>query len=258
MLNDEQPGTNRPTTTAAGAGAVESDSVALPTLHERFEDRPGGQVRPQVDVTLAEPDDVDQLAKVVAAAFHDLSASRFLIPDEDDRRKIYPDFFKLAYVEPGVQEGVVHRTADSLACAVWLPMGDPLPGAGPAAAVDAVVSATIDESMEAELETLTGPYYPNFVHFERQLNQAHEPYLAIPHDFLGVVAAHPVVQRQGNLRALMAARLPELDQEGRGSYLEAAEDYLVPVYEQFGYQLTGHMIHLPNCDMFPMWREPRR
>jgi GNAT superfamily N-acetyltransferase len=254
-------GDNQEVTALSGAlprsEAVDDSRLDQPTLHERFADRPNGLLRPEVDITLAEPEDVDQLAKVVAVAFHDLSASRFLIPDEDDRRKIYPGFFKLVYVEPGVHEGIVHRTADSLACAVWLPMGDPLPEPGPAAVVDAIVTETIDESMEAELEALTGPYYPNFVRFDELLNEAHAPYLAIPHDFLGVVAAHPVVQGQGNLRALMAARLPELDREGRDSYLEAAEPYLVPVYEKFGYQLTGQTIHLPTCDLFPMWRKAR-
>jgi hypothetical protein len=98
-----------------------ADGLSLPA---RFTDRPVGPFAHGVEVTLAEPEDIDQLSRVIAAAFHDLSASRFLIPDEDDRRKMYPEFFKLVYVKPGVMNGVVHRTADSLACAVWLPMGD--------------------------------------------------------------------------------------------------------------------------------------
>jgi hypothetical protein len=106
------------------------------------------------------------------------------------------------------------------------------------------------------LEELTGQYYPNFVEFDRLLHEAHEPYMGVPHDFLGVVGAHPVVQRQGNLRSLMAVWLSELDRQGRGSYLEAAEPYLVPVYEKFGYRRTDRIIQLPNCQMFPMWREP--
>jgi hypothetical protein len=198
-----------------------------------------------VGVTAAEPDDVDQLARVVAAAFHPLTSSAFLIPDEDARAKIYPEFFKLSYLEPAIATGVVHRSADSLACAVWLPVGYPAADGAPA------------EPPAGALELLTGQYHANFVAFERLLAQAHAPYLDTPHDLLGVVAAHPTVQRRGNLRALMAARLPALDAAGRGSYLEAAEPYLVPIYERYGYRRTGTVIQLPNCQMFPMWRKPR-
>jgi len=106
------------------------DAPELGPLYNRFTDRPAGPLNRDIAVTRAEAEDVDQLAKVIAAAFHDLNASRFLIPDDDDRRKIYAGFFKLVYIEPGVQEGVVHRTADSLACAVWLPMGDSGSGHG--------------------------------------------------------------------------------------------------------------------------------
>jgi hypothetical protein len=226
-----------------------------PRLAQMFTERPAGPFTRGVDVTLAEPEDIDQLSRVIAAAFHDLRASRFLIPDGDDRRKIYPDFFKLVYVGPGVVNGVVHRSADSLACAVWLPMGD---ASREETATEGAGHGEPEPDPDTALQLLTGRYYPNFVEFDRLLAQAHAPYLNIPHDFLGVVGAHPAVQRQGNLDSLMAAWLPELDRQGRGSYLEAAEPYLVAVYEQFGYHRTDQIIQLPNCRMFPMWREPTR
>ena len=50
-------------------------------LSEMFPGLPAGPFTRGVDVTLAEPEDIDQLSRVVAAAFHDLNASRFLIPD---------------------------------------------------------------------------------------------------------------------------------------------------------------------------------
>ena len=156
---------------------------------------------------------------------------------------------------PGVANGVVHRSADSLACAVWLPMGD---ASREETAADELGHGEPESGPDTALRLLTGKYFPNFVEFDRLLAEAHAPYLHVPHDFLGVVGAHPVVQRQGNLRSLMAAWLPELDRQGRGSYLEAAEPHLVPVYEQFGYCRTDHVIQLPNCQMFPMWREPAR
>jgi hypothetical protein len=197
-----------------------------------------------IQVVPAEPDDVDQLARVIAAAFHDLTASRFLIPDEAWRRRVFPEFFRLTYIAPGLAGGAVHCTSDRLAAAVWLPMG----GAGPGP----------DPGYEAALQELTAGFYPNFVTFDKLLREAHGPFAGTPHDFLGVVGAHPTVWRQGNLRALMAARLPLLDAVGRGSYLEAAEPELVDVYRKFGYERTDRLITLPGGrHMYPMWREPR-
>jgi len=208
------------------------------------EHRPGNR---DVGVTTAEPEDVEQLSRVLAAAFYPSTFSRFLIPDEDDRRKIYPEYFRQAYVQPGVANAIVHRTADALACAVWLQLGDP----------DSYRPET-DPEVDIALRMLAGEYYSNFVEFDRLLDEAHAPYLSTPHDFLDVVGAHPLVQRQGNLYQLMQARLPQLDALGRGSYLEAAEPHLVPVYEKFGYRRTDTVIELPNGQMYPMWREPQR
>jgi hypothetical protein len=202
-------------------------------------------VNRRLDVVPAEPDDVDQLSRLIAAAFLGLTSSKFLIPDEDWRRRIYPEFFKLTYVGPGVAHGIVHCTSDRLAAAVWLPMGG------------AAAHAEPDHDYEAALQELTAGFHPNFVIFDKLLHEAHEPFAGTPHDFLGVVGAHPAVWRQGNLRALMARRLPVLDARSRGSYLEAAEPELVAVYRKFGYERTDRVITLPGGhQMFPMWREP--
>ena len=217
----------------------------ITTVHEH---RPSRRrpVNRDVGVITAEPADVDQLARVLAAAFHPLTFSRFLIPDDDDRRKIYPEYFKQVYLQPGIAHGIVHRTGDGLGCAVWFPMGD----------ADEYRPET-DPDVDTALRLLAGQYYPSLVEFDRLLTAAHAAYLTTPHDFLDVVAAHPAVQRQGNLHQLMQARLPQLDMLGRPSYLEAAEPYLVPVYEKFGYRRTAAVIELPNGRMYPMWREPR-
>jgi hypothetical protein len=199
----------------------------------------------EIHVVPAEPDDADQLSRLIASAFFDLAASRFLVPDENWRRRIYAEFFKLTYVGPGIARGVVHCTSDRLAAAVWLPVGG------------ASTHAEPDHGYEAALQELTAGFYPNFVAFDKLLQEAHEPYAGTPHDFLGVVGAHPAVWRQGNLRAMMARRLPVLDARNRGSYLEAAEPELVGVYRKFGYERTDRVITLPGGhQMFPMWRKP--
>ncbi len=195
-------------------------------------------------VLLATPDDAGQLSKVIASAFFDLEASQWLVPDTAWRKAIYHRFFRLAYVQPGLDTGSVYCTPDRMACAVWLPMGEGEPEP--------------DAAVEAELEELTGPYFKHFVEFDRLLAAAHAPHMDTPHDFLGVIGAHPTVWGQGNARALMDRHLSHLDALCRPSYLEAANAHLVAVWSRFGYRRTDRVITLPNGHhMYPMWREPR-
>jgi hypothetical protein len=198
----------------------------------------------ELDVNLATWDDLDHASKLIAAAFFDLEASEWLVPDAGWRRAVYARFFRLAYVQPGLSTGKVYLTGDRLAAAVWLP-------------VDGQESGP-DPGLETALEELTGPYYKHFAEFDRLLGEAHAPHLDTPHDFLGVIGAHPAVWRQGNARALMGKHLRCLDERGRPSYLEAANATLVGVWGRFGYVPTDRVIELPNGHlMYPMWREPR-
>jgi hypothetical protein len=197
-----------------------------------------------LDVEVASFDDLDRLAKVIAAAFFDLDASQWLIPDPGWRQATYHRFFRLAYLGPAYAAGTVYCTADRMACAVWLPMGE-VGETGP------------DPATEAELEELTGPYFKNFAEFDRLLATAHAPHMDTPHDFLGVIGAHPMVWGQGNARALMDRHLTRLDTLGRPSYLEAADESLARLWSRFGYRPTEEEIVLPNGHrMVPMWREP--
>jgi hypothetical protein len=199
----------------------------------------------EIEVVRADGRDVDTVSRIIAEAFVELPPSQWLVPDEGWRRAVYARFFRLAYVEPGLATGAVYLTADRLAAAVWLHLEADQP-----AGADPVVDAAIQE--------LTGPFHKNFAEFDRLLTEAHEPFLGRPHDFLGVLGAHPVIWRQGSGRALLKHHHRILDRIGRGAYLEAATPELVGYYRPFGYVPTDQVITLPNgVTMHPMWRAPR-
>ena len=44
----------------------------------------------------AEAADAEVLSQVIADAFHDLAPSRWLVPDPDARREIFPGYFRLS------------------------------------------------------------------------------------------------------------------------------------------------------------------
>lgn len=196
--------------------------------------------------TRAERADVEYLSRVIAAAFHDLAATVWLVPDEKDREEIMPGFFELVYVQPALsQGGQLWCTADRMAAAAWIRINPDRP-----------VPLGEITTMEKRIAEVTGVYCPTFRRFDALLETAHAHHDQ-PHDYLGVLGVHPVAQKQGCGSALLRDHTTYLDQVGLPAYLEAAHDGLVGLYRRFGFDLTGHIIVLPSGDeMYPMWREP--
>ena len=201
-----------------------------------------GSVMPAVAVTRAEFGDVARLARVVAAAVFDLPVSAFLIPDEDDRRRVSAEAARLVYLWPALAGGIVWCTADRMAVAGWLRHN-------PGQAYEPHPQAA------AELRRLVGRWYPRFQRLAEMLHEAHAPLLHLPHDRLSVLAVHPDRQHRGGGTALLAAYHEHLDAIGRPAYLDAAGPELVGFYARLGYTEIGEVIRLPNrVTLHPMWR----
>jgi GNAT superfamily N-acetyltransferase len=190
---------------------------------------------------IAGPGDLDALSRVVAAAFHDLEPSRWLIADPDVRRQIFPGYFAI-FVGHVLAAGVVHTTPDRAAAALWLPAGDE--AAAPPADYD------------TRLAAITGPFLPRFQAFDEALDRQHPGGAA--HHHLAMMAVRPDRQGRGTGTALLRAHLLGLDQSGTPSYLEAASLRSRAIYLRHGYADHGPPIRLGDDgpSMYPMWREP--
>ena len=187
--------------------------------------------------------DLAALSQVIAAAFHDLEPSRWLIADPDARRQIFPGYFAI-FVEHVLSAGVVHTTPDRVAAALWLPAGDE--AAAPPADYD------------TRLAAITGPFLSRFQAFDESLDRQHPG--GVPHHHLAMMAVRPDRQGQGTGTALLRAYLRRLDGAGTPSYLEAASLRTRAIYLRYGYADHGRPIRLGDDgpSMYPMWREPSR
>jgi GNAT superfamily N-acetyltransferase len=185
--------------------------------------------------------DVDALSQLIAAAFHDLAPSRWLISDPGVRREIFPGYFRI-YVEHALTEGVVNTTPDRAAVALWLPVGtsQPVPGPG----------------YNARLRAATDPCTGRFRIFDRELDRHHP--VGTPHHHLAILAVQPNRQQQGIGTALLRAHHATLDEAGMPAYLEAADLNSRRLYQAHGYVLQPNTpIRLPDGpEMWPMWRKP--
>ena len=193
-------------------------------------------------VVRACPADLEALSELVAAAFHGLAPSRWLIADPEARRRIFPGYFRLILVQ-AMAAGLVHTTPTRDAVALWLPAG---PGVlGPLA------------GYRQRLADATAPWTGRFAVFDQVLEEHHPA--GLPHQHLAILAVSPGHQGQGIGTALLNARHRELDRDGVPAYLEASSTRARDLYQRHGYTLRPDApFRLPGGGppLWPMWREP--
>jgi GNAT superfamily N-acetyltransferase len=187
--------------------------------------------------------DIEVLSQVIADAFCDLAASRWLIADPGARREIFPGYFRL-YVEHAIATGTVYTIPGRTAAALWVPVG----GEGPHPPDD----------YGPRLAAATSRWLGRFQAFDLALDRHHPA--GLPHHHLAILAVHPDSQGQGTGTALLNAHHAALDRDGMPAYLEASGLDTRRIYLRHGYILRpGAPIRLPDRgpQMWPMWREPQ-
>lgn len=181
----------------------------------------------------------EQVGAIIAESFHDLDVCAWLIPSEEDRRRVLPPYFAM-FTEHAFTYGEVYATADMSAVAVWFDNTAPLIPDIP--------------DMEARMEALAGPYAERFGLFGEEMDKRH-PHE--PHLHLQFLATLPHRQNRGLGSLLMAERHRKLDESGTAGYLEAADARSRELYLRHGYEDLGEPLILPDGPtMFPMWRPP--
>jgi ribosomal protein S18 acetylase RimI-like enzyme len=204
---------------------------------------------PTVDLHPATPDDADQVAGMLAAAFADSPAVRWVIPDTDEQW----DQLALAYfrrhVDAALDQGIIdvvsdHATSTSAAssvraAALWLPRT----GAVPTPPIGPQFAAAAGRHVIGRLSVLG------------MVLAAHQP--AYPHHYLAWVGARPCDRRRGLGRALLEHHHTELDAAGQPSYLVASAPDNYRLYQRLGYTDLGEPIDVaPGLVLRPMLRLP--
>ncbi len=190
--------------------------------------------------------DVGALSRTLGRAFFDDPVMRWMLPDDDvRRRKLHRLFAALTRHHHLAGGGVEIATggADIGGAALWDPPGSwRQTGLQELRAMPSLVLAFgFSISRGRRVEELMKEAHPEE-----------------PHWYLAIIGSDPDVRGTGLGRALMQSRLERCDAEHAPAYLESSNPDNVPYYQRFGFEVTGE-IQIPDGgpSLIPMWRPPQ-
>ena len=204
--------------------------------------------KPEVTVRPARREDVDDTALMLARAFEDDPTVGHLLPRASSRRRRLRRFFatllrkealRLGSTEVALVDG---RTAGA---AIWKPPKQWLPPLG-------VRLATLPGYLSCyQLSMLRAISVESVMIAEHPRDE--------PHWYLQGIGTEPNLQGKGVGTALLRSQLARVDEEGFAAYLESSNPANVPLYEHFGFEVTG-ILGLPegSPQVTKMWRPAQR
>lgn len=202
----------------------------------------------KLDLTLrpAERADVPQAARMLARAFVDDPAWIYQLPHEPSRERRLVRYFSTLLRREALRLGAteVALIEDRIVgAAVWKPPGTwhpPVPVQ--IAALPGYISCFQARSLRA-------------LHTESVMFNEHPQE---DHWYLYYIATEPELQGKGIGAALLRSRLEHCDRDGLSAYLESSKLSNVPLYEHFGFEVTGQLGMPPAAPPMPkMWRPGR-
>jgi len=197
---------------------------------------------PDLRIRRVVPADVDAVGRIGAAAFHDDPVGRWLVPDEDRRRRLFPAVFR-RYFEAFAPHGETYVNDAGTGAALWQPAG-----------VDLFATADEGARWSSAVGAIVGPDAGRWALLE-EVFEAHTP--AEPHMHLQILAVVPQAQGRGIGSALMSEVFERADREGTAAYLEATSHRNRALYERHGFEYRGPIAIPGGPTLHAMWRDPR-
>ncbi len=186
--------------------------------------------------------DAEAVTHVLATAFMKDPVSCWIFPDQTDRARLHPRFFR-PFVDLALEAGEVHVAGDVAGVSLWLP-------------VDPSAPADDDGELAATMEAGIGPEYTKRFAVLDELMTVNHPGDR-DHAYLPFIAVDPARHSTGFGTALLRHRLAQLDAAGVPAYLEASHPRNQALYARLGFQPMPNTVDLPDGPRLqPMWRDP--
>jgi len=186
--------------------------------------------------------DADPLAATLARAFFDDPLMGFILKDEATRDSKMPRLFKLMF-KLGLPHGACDVTPGYEAAALWRP-----PGAWEIPWWQYITNG----SEFLGVFGFSGARHVTAVMDFIEKRHPHEP-----HWYLQAIGTDTAKQGKGFGGVAIRRHLAIADAAGMPAYLESSKETNIPIYQSFGFEVTGE-IKLPGGPtLWPMWRKAR-
>jgi GNAT superfamily N-acetyltransferase len=194
-----------------------------------------------VEIRAAGRADTAETAQVLARAFHDDPLFGWFLPAKGSRHRRLRRFFATELQHESLRHGAVELASVDgrvAGAGVWFPPGSPL--------------GTQASALPGYLRAF-GRRLGTVARFQSVAVRVHPR--EQPHWYLAIIGVDPVRQGYGVGAALLRSRLRRCDEEGLPAYLESSNPDNVPLYQHFGFDVTG-ALGLPEGApvVSTMWR----
>lgn len=187
--------------------------------------------------------DAEQLSATLARAFHDDPLICFILRDEASRAEKMPRLFKLLF-KLGLPHGACDVTDGYEAAALWRP----------ANAWEIPWWQYITNGRE--FLGIFGFSGARRVTATMDVIEKRHPHT--PHWYLQAIGTDTAKQGKGFGGVVIRRGLAKADAARMPAYLESSKETNIPIYQSFGFKVTGE-INLPDGPtLWPMWREARQ
>jgi ribosomal protein S18 acetylase RimI-like enzyme len=186
--------------------------------------------------------DAAEASATLGRAFADDPLMCFLLPDEATRPQKMPKLFGLLF-KLGLPYGCCDVTSDFGAVALWRPPGQwEIPW----------WQYILNGADFLGLFGFSGARQVTWVMDIVEKNHPHEP-----HWYLQAIGTDPAKQGKGYGGVVMRRQLERADAAHMPAYLESSKDVNIPIYQSFGFEVTGEIKIPGGPTLWPMWRKAR-
>ena len=186
--------------------------------------------------------DAAPLSAMLARAFFDDPLTSHLLGEPARRPQALPRMFRLL-LKLGLPYKSCYVTSGCEAATLWRP-----PGGWHVTLWNYVVNAP-------DLIAIFGGGVLNVM---RTMDRVEKVHPQEPHWYLQTIGTEPTLQGKGYGSLLMRDQLTRADATGLPCYLESSKDTNVPIYQSFGFEVTGEIKLANGQTLWPMWRKPAR
>ena len=186
--------------------------------------------------------DATPISETLARAFFDDPLICFFLPDEKERPVKMPKLFKLLF-KLGLPHGTCDVTSGYEAAAIWRP-----PNKWRIPVYQYFTNGRSFVSLFGigrGLRVMTA-----MEHIEKRHPRE-------PHFYLQAIGTDPAKQGKGFGGIVMRRHLAIADARGLPAYLESSKEKNIPIYQSFGFEVTGEITLPGGPTLYPMWRKVR-